>query len=211
MESVLVKSLASFIFSSLILTGLALAQSAPNPNQVHIQRITYAGPGCRQGTVTGNIAFDAKAFTLVFNDFIAEIGPGVPGGERATNCRVTLDIRIPNGWTYTLFDVDYRGFAFLEEGVSANLRSKYFFQASPNSFVQRSKSFEGYLSDNFSERNTLGIESLEWSRCGRQRALNIETEISLQNSSYPENYGLITVDSIDGQFTQVFGIRWARC
>src|SRR5687768_9576804 len=83
--------------------GSAFAQTAPDPDQVYIQRLTYAGPGCPSGSVAHNLAPDAKAFTVLFSDFLAEVGPGIPSGQNKTSCRVTVDLRFPNGWSYSVF------------------------------------------------------------------------------------------------------------
>ncbi|MFW7379939.1 MAG: DUF4360 domain-containing protein [Oligoflexus sp.] len=201
--------LAGLIISS-TLGMAAMAQTTPNPNEIYIKRITYAGPGCRAGSVVGNISLDAKAFTLVFNEFIAEIGQNVAQGKNKTSCRVTLDIQIPNGWSYTLFDTTFRGYTYLDPGVQASINSGYYFQASPNRVARFNHQFNGYFDDNFSITNSIGIHEVVWSRCGRQRALNIDTNVELSNSG-TSNSGLFTVDSLDGEFKQIFGIRWQRC
>lgn len=199
------------LLSLLMTSYVAIAQTAPNPNQVSIQRITYAGKGCRQGTVSGNIAFDARAFTLTFNDFIAELGPNVPRGANSTHCTVTVDIRIPQGWSYTLFNADFRGYVALDAGARADLRTSYYFQANRNQTVRFNQQFRGYTEENFFKRDTVGIEDTVWSTCGRNRALNIETTVDLSNQGSQQRQGLFAIDSIDGSFTQVFGIRWMRC
>jgi len=211
MKRFTIYTLASFLVAAFTLSNRAIAQDAPNPNQINIKRITYAGPGCRQGSVTGNISVDARAFTLVFSEFTAEVGPGLAPGVSTTKCRVTLDIQIPNGWSYTLFETTFRGYADLDEKVNASLDTAYFFQASPSQVTRFNRNFSGPFSDNFSESHRMGMQNTVWSACGRQRALNIDTEVKLNNDRAPSNSGLFDVDSLDGQFSQIFGIRWARC
>lgn len=199
------------IVGALFLTTNLLAQDGPNPDQVYIKRLTYAGPGCAAGTVASNTSPDAKAFTLIFSAFDAEIGPGTPGGRSKNHCTLTIDMRFPQGWSYTVFDVDYRGFVSLEAGVNATQTSKYYFQASSNLYRQFVANFNGPVEQDYSIRNTLALTDYVWSTCGRDRALNIEAEINLNNLAAPANQGLITVDTIDGQLTHRYGIVWRRC
>ncbi len=57
---------------ALLLTLKGMAQDAPNPDEVYIKRITWAGSSCADASSVGsNISPDAKAFTLSFNSFIA--------------------------------------------------------------------------------------------------------------------------------------------
>ena len=117
---------------SLLASSYGMSAEAPDPSKVYVKRITWAGSGCADAsTVNNQISDDARAFTLSFNSFTAEIGPGVPLGDRHSKCKIKVDIQIPQGWSYTLFDADYRGEAYLEEGVSARFASKYYFQSKP--------------------------------------------------------------------------------
>ena len=73
---------------------------------------------------------------------------------------------------------------------------------------------DGTIDEDYTFRDEVGLESLEWSRCDASRALNINTAIAVKNidkANFPAPQGLITNDSIDGQITHVFGIRWRRC
>jgi hypothetical protein len=203
-------STAAVVAAVLGFAGAASAQISPDPSQVYIKRLTYAGPGCPTGSVAHNISPDALAFTVLFDQFNAQIGPGVPGGLNKTSCRLTVDFRYPLGWTYTLFTVDYRGYADLESGVTARKKSNYYFQATPGIVTRFEKAFAGPFSDNFQVRDTTTMSELVWANCEKIRAFNIDTELAV-TSSNPASSGQITVDSIDGALTQIYAIKWARC
>lgn len=193
------------------LSTVATAQDAPDPSQVQIRRLTYAGPGCPTGSVAHNIAPDARAFTLLFSEFLAEVGPTVPGGRNKTSCRVTVDFRYPQGWSYSLFKVDYRGYAALEAGVTAKRRSTYYFQSTPSLTTVFEKNFAGPIDQNFQVTDQAVLSEIVWSSCERIRAFNIDTEISVSNATRPTNSGLLTVDSIDGSLKEIYAIQWMRC
>ncbi len=199
------------LFSAVIYSSGSFAQDTPDPSQVYIQRLTYAGAGCAAGTVAHNVASDAKAFTLLFDDFIAEAGPTVPSGKNKSACRVTVDLRFPNGWSYSVFTVDYRGFMSLDPNVSATQKSSYYFQAAPGAAKTFSSTYWGPVDQDYQLRDSIVVSDLNWSPCGRTRAMNIDTEISINNALAPQSTGLITIDSIDGQLKQIYGIVWQRC
>ena len=75
-----------------LFAGSAYAQ-APDPSQVYIRGINFAGSGCPAGSVSTNVAPDAKAFTLLFDQYIAEGGPGVPASSTRKNCQVLVDLQ----------------------------------------------------------------------------------------------------------------------
>lgn len=202
--------IAKIVLVSVVFATSLFAQT-PDPDKVYIKRITYAGPGCPHGSVVHNISVDAKAFTLLFDSFFAEIGPDLPSGHAKNSCVLKIDLRFPQGWSYTIFDVDYRGYASLDEGVRATHSSKYFYQSNPGDYVRFSRSAVGPFDDDYLISDSIGLSELVWSPCGRYRALNIETKIALNNSSNSEGYGTITIDSIDGELSHIYGIKWMRC
>ena len=209
-----VLKISKFLAPVALLAVSAVAQAnTPNPREVFIQDIDYNGSGCPLGTVAENISTDAKAFTLTFSDYIAEAGPGISVREGRRNCQVTLSLKVPQGWQYSLGTFDYRGYVFLDSGMQASHNTSYYFQGS--GFTGRfSSRMRGASERDYTFRDQFGLDSLVWSSCNATRALNINTSINVRNSNkrrYPDAEGLITNDSIDGTIKHVFGLRWRRC
>jgi hypothetical protein len=188
--------------------GTAMAQDA-HPEYVKVRSISYAGSGCPAGSVAQNIAPDAKAFTLLFDQYVAEVGPGVPLTASRKNCAVAVDLDFPNGWSYSILDVDYRGFYELEAGVTAEQKSSYYFQGDAKT-AALTTTVRGPITKDYHIRDSLGLEALVWSPCHLSRALNINTQVRAAAASRFAR-GLITLDSIDGTLTHVYGLRWRRC
>ena len=65
--------------------------------------------------------------TLIFDSYIASIGPGIPITEQRKNCQLNVDIRYPGGFQYSVLSADNRGYAALDKGVSGTLKSTYYF------------------------------------------------------------------------------------
>ncbi len=205
--------LASMILKSgvaLLFSTVAASAFADAPAYVRVRSISYAGSGCPAGSVASNTSPDRQAFTLLFDQYIAEVGPGVPFREKRKNCQVNLDLDFPQGWSYSIFSVDYRGYEALERGVKAAQQSSYYFQGQGSTAVLKTI-MVGPTDQNFTIRDTLGLEALVWSPCGAQRALNINTQLTVDNSRASWSHGLITTDSIDGQLKLLYGIQWTRC
>ena len=123
--------------------ALVIASSAfaHNPNAivpadpVTIKDITANGSGCPLGTVAQNISEDKQAFTLTFSEFVAETGPDTLSSQARKNCVVTLTLKVPVGWQYSVGSFNYRGFMGLDEGIKATHSTTYFFQGQPKNLV----------------------------------------------------------------------------
>lgn len=50
-----------------------------------------------------------------------------------------------------------------------------------------------------------------WSPCGELAALNINSQVRMDNSKATRGAGIMTTDSIDGKVTLKVGVEWWRC
>lgn len=183
---------------------------ADTPDYVTIRSISFAGSGCPAGTVAGNVSPDLTAFTLLFDQYIAEVGPGVPFSEKRKNCQLNIDFDFPPGWSYSLLTVDYRGYVSLDPRVTGLQQSSYYFQGQFATARLRTP-IVGPIDEDYQIRDTLGMSALVWSPCGAMRSININSEIRLDNSRNRQGRGLMTTDSIDGSVRLIYGIQWRRC
>ena len=190
--------------------------SAPNPSEVTINSFTYAGSGCGAGTAATNLSADKKALTVLFSQFMASVGPGVDPLLSRRNCQINIDLQAPAGFGYSLVTLDTRGAVTLEPSVSGTLRATYHFQSS-----QEDRVFEhvltGPLDEDFVVRDQAAVETdvpetYLWSSCeGASRSLTINSVIEMDNGLNPLASGVMTVDSIDGELTHQYGIKWRKC
>lgn len=198
------------VAAPMAIVGLGSVAYAQSPDYVRVRSISYAGTGCPAGSVAENVAPDQQAFTLLFDSYVAEVGPGVPLASKRKNCQLAIDLDFPQGWSYTIFTVDYRGYLSLQRDVTGIQQSKYYFQGSAATGTLRTQ-FNGPTDRDYQVRDTLGLSAVVWSPCGAQRALNINTEVRLDNARNRGGAGLMTIDSIDGQLKHIYGIKWRRC
>ncbi|MBU2705101.1 DUF4360 domain-containing protein [Zooshikella marina] len=198
----------AFIF----IAGFSLASSvsASNSIPVTIDLVKNSGTGCPSGTVSTTVAPDGKSFVLGFDAYIAEVGPNIPYRESRKNCSLTAQLNIPNGYAFTIVDVNYRGYASLEDGVSAVQQSRYFFAGYPQE-ARLKTDFNGPYDDNYLISDRLDIHSIVWSSCGAKEPVVINTELRVNDGGNSEARGLITTDTIDGKLSHQYGIQFREC
>jgi hypothetical protein len=94
---------------------------------VKILKVGTGGTGCPQGTVNTIISDDQTVVTLIYDTYVASIGPGIAVTEQRKNCQLTLELQYPGGFQYSILSADYRGYANIEKGVTGTLKSTYYF------------------------------------------------------------------------------------
>jgi hypothetical protein len=180
------------------ITGIsapALAQG-PDPRQVYIQSISYGGSGCPQGSVGQSISNDRTSFTLIFDQFVAASGPGVPVTEARKNCQINVNLHVPAGVGNSIVSLDYRGYVQLDAGAQATQGAVYDFAG--NSPRQSSTDFAGPLAVDYLQSDAVPLltQKLELPACGGVVPLNVNSQIRI----YPgTDSSLMTTDSIDGR------------
>jgi hypothetical protein len=108
-----------FLFSLAVVLHTAVAARAADP--ISVQSLTYEGSGCPAGSVATNISPDGLSFTLLFDSYLAEVGPTVPRKRGTRECTVDVLLQAPLGWSWAIVGVDHRGFASLGPGVSGTV------------------------------------------------------------------------------------------
>lgn len=184
----------------------AALADVPNPKEVYVRSISYGGRGCPQGSVGQSLSEDRTSLTLIFDEFVASVGPGVPVTEARKNCQISLDLFVPQGWQFSVADFEYRGYVQLPAGVTAAQQSLYYFPGE----VQQGRgatAFVGPVAKDYLVRDPIALQS--WSPCGGVRPLNINTQIMIIGSSTAP--GQITMDSIDGKVRQILALQWRQC
>jgi hypothetical protein len=64
---------------------------------------------------------------LIFDSYVASIGPGVAATENRKNCQLNIDLQYPGGFQYSVFSTQYRGYAALDANVTGTQKSTYYF------------------------------------------------------------------------------------
>jgi len=190
----------------------------PSSSQVKIRSVRWNGSGCPYNGVQSILNPDATIITLLFNNYTASIGKNVPRSEARKNCQVSLDLQYPQGYQYSVADVTVRGYIDIDEGITATVQSRYYFQGAVGGKDAISRyDISRKFSDSFSKSDGVPFESLVWSPCGAVAAAQINNEIRLvEKDGYQSQHpnGIATVDSLDAKFTQKhyfnYALRWKK-
>ena len=180
------------------------------PDHVSIASATHGGSGCPGGSLAASFSLDFQALTLAFDDYTAEVGGDAEMRKKRLFCQIMLQLDFPAGLSFALVDMTYTGWAELDAGISASQSSTYYFQGfqKDDKYTFRTQ-LMGPFYDNYERTDTL--EMLSWSPCNMRRGLNIVTSVQLDNKRNRRGYGMITLDSIEAQVTEIYGVRWRRC
>jgi hypothetical protein len=118
--------------TNLLLTLMLLPTSQfafadhPDPSELRIENIEPKGSGCPDGSVTVDISDDAKALTVLFDDYVVDTEDS-RNGYAKKNCNLDIHLHTSSGWQFGFFEVDFRGYADLDKQVSGKLSAGYKF------------------------------------------------------------------------------------
>ena len=194
------------VFTSVILAGgIALA----GPSGVTLGDPAVAGSGCPAGSVDYVLSPDQTSLSILFDDFITEADAG---GRDRKNCDVAIPVKVPSGFSVSVIDMDYRGYAYLPRRSNALFSTEYFFAGRRGPRFR--KRFKGPMDDEYLVNNTLIATASNWSPCGKEVILRSRASVNLNNRRGKE-LAEMTVDSIDAEVDTRFAIKyylkWRRC
>jgi len=196
------------LLSTLALAAATPTPAGPNQSDVYVESIAYGGSGCPQGSVGQTISDDRTVFTLIFDSYIAAAGPGTSVLDHRKNCQITVNLHVPQGWSYTVGQFTYRGYAQLSAGQSATQTSIYYFSGESEQ-ARGSTVYNGPVAKDYVLSDTIAATALVWSTCNAVAPLNISSQIAI-NGDFTKTAEM-TTDSIDGKVTTALSLQWVKC
>lgn len=192
-----------------ILTLTSTATAAPNPNDVYLGEPGYGGNGCPQGTASTILSPDQKSLSVLFDDYYVEAGGGSRSRRIARkSCNIAIPVHVPQGWSVSIIDIDYRGYNSLPRGAKSTFNVEYFFAGRRGPKIR--ENFYGSLDDEFMVTDKLGVGALVWSACGADVNLRVNTSMMVRTNARKQE-ALATVDSADFKAGLVYHLKWKRC
>ncbi len=193
------------ILSILMGAQLAWAQLLPG---VRLGNPSYGGTGCPAGTASVSLSPDQDEISIMFDQFVAEAGN--PTGRRVDRkaCDLSIPIHIPQGYSATVVQTDFRGFSLAPRGGMNRLNTEYFWAGirGPN----YSDVFRGPDADDYFATNGVVASGTVWTPCGMSTNLRIRATIMTQTNSWMEQ-SMMTVDSADVTAGLIYHVQWRRC
>ncbi|KAG5289421.1 secreted protein [Histoplasma ohiense] len=181
----------------------------PDPDKVQIIGVTHGGTGCPSNSVRHILSDDRTVMTLIFDKYVASIGPDVPVAESRKNCQLNINLRYPGGFQFSIFSADYRGYANLDRGVKGVQKSTYYFSGQTRQASTMTE-WNGPMEKDYLLHDETDHASTVWSPCGANGALNVNSQIRLTSNNRNAR-GVLTTDSIDASFRQIVHFRWQKC
>jgi hypothetical protein len=206
--SVVLAALASaFIVAAPVNAGSPLDN--PPDDEIVIDLVAMAGSGCAPGTADVAVSPDNTAFTVIYSTYLAQAGPGVAITEGRKNCQLNVLVHVPQGFTFAIAKVDYRGYGFLQQGAVASQRANYYFQGMTQG-TYASHAIGAPMDDNWIASDDVPIAAQVFRPCGELRNLNINTELRVAKGTSTD-VSYLTMDSTDGSISTIYHFAWRRC
>ena len=202
----------ALIVSTLVAGSPASAGSPltdPPADQIVIDLVAMAGSGCRPGTADVAVSPDNTAFTAIYSDYLAQAGPGIATTEGRKNCQLNVLVHVPQGFTFAITKVDYRGYGLLQRGAVASQRANYYFQGMTQSTFT-THPIAAPLDDNWFASDEVPVAAVVWHPCGELRNLNINTELRVARGTSTDT-SFVTMDSTDGSIATTYHFAWMEC
>ncbi|MCK5897329.1 MAG: DUF4360 domain-containing protein [Cocleimonas sp.] len=184
------KSIVAITF--LALTASQASMATPSKNTVHFKAPATAGNGCPGNSTSHAITPDGTTLSILFDKYVAE-----PGNK---SCNIAIPVHVPNGFQVSTLKADFRGFV---EG-RAELRRSYFFAGQSGPSKRNKLSSRG--GKDYLLRDNLLLISNNWSKCGEDVNLRINSRIRTKNKR-----SFVSVDSLDLKTGMIFKIQYRRC
>lgn len=166
----------------------------------------YGGSGCPSGSASVTLSPDQKALTLIFDSFMAEAGAYKRLGRKS--CNLAIPVHIPQGFSVSIIQADYRGFVSIPEGAQGQFSSEFFFAGGRGPKAVRR--FYGPFDSDYLIESGVVLAGQVWSACGADVNLRVNSSIYVTTNSYGDD-ALATVDSADFKAGIVYKLQWKRC
>jgi hypothetical protein len=194
----------------LIIAAAAAARANADeyPNDVQLGQPAYGGTGCPNGTASAVLSPDNKELSILFDQYQVEAGGSTGRTLDRKACNIAIPVHIPQGWSLSIYAIDYRGFNGLPAGAYTQFNVEYFFAGQQG--PRYSKVFTGPLQDDYLLDNTLAASAIVWSACGTDVILRSNSNI-LTRTNAAQQETLATVDSVDIKAGILYQFQWRRC
>lgn len=188
--------------------ALALLSLSSYADSIRLGDPSYGGTGCPSGSAAAALSPDASSLSILFDKYVVEAGGTTGRDNDRKNCNIAVPVHVPQGFSVSVFKVDYRGFNSLPYGAYSQFNVEYFFAGRRGPAYQ--KKFYGQLADNYVLSNTLQAASAVWSACGQDVILRVNSSMFVQTNSQRKQ-SMSTVDSADFDAGLVYHLAWRKC
>lgn len=196
------------LLAIMILATLMWAPAQANQNDIQLGEPGYGGSGCPSGTASATLSPDKKSLSIIFDEYFVEAGSVNDKRLARKNCSIAIPVHVPQGFSVSIIDVDYRGYVSLPRRAQARFSAEYFFAGIRGPIF--TKTFRGATDEDYVLRNKLGLNATVWSKCGADVNLRVNSSMMVRVASTRDD-ALATVDSADFDAGILYKLQWRRC
>ena len=160
------------VFVTTFLTLFSLSSMAQD--DIELGQPGYGGSGCPSGSASATLSPDKKSLSLIFDEFLVEAGGETRRRIARKSCNLAIPVRIPQGLSISVIQVDYRGYNYLPRGDQQSLMQNTFLLEAKDLNIL--KLLEVNFDDEYIIENALPIEAMVWSPCGEDVNLRVNTQ-----------------------------------
>lgn len=186
----------------LMMSATAMAQS------LQLGVPAYGGTGCPAGTASVSVSPGQDAVSILFDQYVTEAGRTTGRRIDRKSCNITVPVRVPQGYSVAVLQVDYRGYNAIPSGGYSRFDANYFWAGSQG--VRSSRTFNGPVNNNFSVTDDLIATTVVWTPCGASVNLRVNSSMMAQSNSRMDQT-LAMVDSADISAGLIYHLQWRRC
>jgi hypothetical protein len=200
---------ALVVASPVAVTPIEERDQKPNPNEVSIAKVTWAGTGCPPGSAIADLGEDATLLSISFSKYVAQVGKNTQPADARRNCNVRVTLHYPQGYTYTVATTDFRGHASIPGQCKGTLGASYFFSGQQQT-AKAEQNFWPVQDRDYTVTTNVATQSLVWAKCGVTGPLfNINSFAQVECNPKKEAY--LGVDTQDTKFNMKLHIQWKKC
>lgn len=190
-------SLVAILFSGLI-----------HADDIRLGEPVYGGNGCPSGTASATLSPDQKELSILFDQYSVEVGGFTGKNNDRKSCNLAIPVYVPAGYSISIYQVDYRGYALIPSGGQGQFNVEYFFAGAQGPYTRQV--YNGPTDRNFLVQHNLAAEALIWTRCGESVNLRINSNVRVKSNRYNDE-AYMSVDSADVASRLVYHVQWRRC
>ncbi|KAF2006688.1 hypothetical protein P154DRAFT_570074 [Amniculicola lignicola CBS 123094] len=198
-----------YILSTLALAVASLATPVPEavaPPAFKINRVVSGGSGCPQGSI--DIDYTNNAILPIYfgKEFTASVGANVPIDQARKNCQINIDILYSPGYQVSVYSADYSGWGDIDAGVKGWVKTIYYFSGETTQ-VSSTLNLPGPFTGRYTKHDDVVMTN--WSPCGSEAMLNVNTEVAL--SPIGKGEGVLAATRESARVQSILYIKWRQC
>lgn len=167
----------------------------------------YGGTGCPAGTVSATLSPDAKSLSLIFDEYYVEAGGETNKSFERKSCNIAIPVHVPQGYSVSVFAIDFRGYNNIPTGGNTQFNVEYFFAGIKG--PKFTKTWNGPVDSDYLIQNQLTATAVVWSACGAD--VNLRTNSSIRVQTKQNKEALASVDSQDVSAGIIYQLQWKQC